>query len=383
MSKIKILKISSLYDTYLNYFKEKNADLGLLTYQSHHDRLMSDCFGLYNLWQKTLEKTGRYVVYEVIGNCLDLQKKWLKEHQLTCKEDNILEEIISYQIECYKPEIIFLLGFNIVSSDFVEKLKTKYKFLKILIGYDGIGRNDKILFKNFDLILSCLPETANFYNNKEQKGVYFPLAFDKEILDKINFGKDKINFSFTGSLFKGEGYHNRRIEDIYKLLYSDLSFKIYTNDLFPNQMLSKDQIKRLLKLRFSEFYKKITISNSIKPAVFGLDMFQTLADSKISFNSHIDGAKNNAANMRLFEVTGVGSCLITEYKENINDFFDVDNDIVTYKSIDECIDKVKNLLSDDKLRKKIALNGQKKTLKDHSYEQRILDFEKNVLNFYV
>ena len=77
--------------------------------------------------------------------------------------------------------------------------------------------------------------------------------------------------------------------------------------------------------------------------------------------------------MRLFETTGVGSCLITDYADNLKDFFDLDNEVVTYKSIPECIDKVKNLLKDENLRLKIAIAGKKRTFKDHTLQQRISD----------
>ena len=51
--------------------------------------------------------------------------------------------------------------------------------------------------------------------------------------------------------------------------------------------------------------------------------------------------------------------------------FDIDNEIVTYKSIDECIEKVKWLLKNPLESKKIALAGQARTLKDHSVENRV------------
>ena len=42
---------------------------------------------------------------------------------------------------------------------------------------------------------------------------------------------------------------------------------------------------------------------------------------------------------------------------------------LTYKSTDECIDKVKWLLSHPNELKQIAEAGQKRTLKDHTFER--------------
>ncbi len=79
---------------------------------------------------------------------------------------------------------------------------------------------------------------------------------------------------------------------------------------------------------------------------------------------------NSASNMRLFEATGVGSCLVTDWKANLNRLFEPDREIVTYESADECAEKVKWLLAHPEERRTIALAGQRRTLKDHSYMQR-------------
>ena len=134
------------------------------------------------------------------------------------------------------------------------------------------------------------------------------------------------------------------------------------------------QRNRLKKGQFREFWDVFTIGRRAKEPVFGMDMYQLLADSKMTFNSHIDSAGNKAANMRLFEATGVGTCLVTDYKDNLSDFFDINNEVVTYKSIPECIDKVKNLLRDEPLRKKFAAAGQSKTLSTHTYQNRVEQF---------
>jgi spore maturation protein CgeB len=105
-------------------------------------------------------------------------------------------------------------------------------------------------------------------------------------------------------------------------------------------------------------------------------MYKVLSNSRISLNTHIDVAGSFAANMRLFEATGVGSCLVTDYKSNLADFFKIDEEVVTYKSASECISKIKFLLSNENERKKIAIAGQKRTLSDHTYSNRIKTFIK-------
>ena len=99
-------------------------------------------------------------------------------------------------------------------------------------------------------------------------------------------------------------------------------------------------------------------------------MFQVLRDSRISFNSHIDISPRSASNMRLFEATGVGSCLITDWKENLSDIFEPESEVVTYRSAEECVEKVRWLLDHPKEREQIAAQGQARTLKDHTFARR-------------
>jgi spore maturation protein CgeB len=99
-------------------------------------------------------------------------------------------------------------------------------------------------------------------------------------------------------------------------------------------------------------------------------MFKALAHAKVSFNIHGDVAGEYAANVRLFEVTGVGSCLLTDWKKNIHELFEPDTEIVTYRSPDECVEKVQWLLDHKEECSAIARKGQKRTLRDHNYNKR-------------
>jgi spore maturation protein CgeB len=85
---------------------------------------------------------------------------------------------------------------------------------------------------------------------------------------------------------------------------------------------------------------------------------------------HIGVAGNFAGNMRLFEATGVGSCLLTDNKKNIDDLFDINKEVVVYNNPKDCIEKAKWLLKNESERKKIADAGQQKTLKMHTVENR-------------
>jgi spore maturation protein CgeB len=105
--------------------------------------------------------------------------------------------------------------------------------------------------------------------------------------------------------------------------------------------------------------------------VWGLEMYKILAQSRITLNRHVDIAENYANNMRLFEATGMGACLVTDWKENLHTLFEPEKEVVTYRCADELVEKVTYLLENDKECQKIARAGQKRTLKEHTYQNRM------------
>lgn len=72
----------------------------------------------------------------------------------------------------------------------------------------------------------------------------------------------------------------------------------------------------------------------------------------------------------MFEATGVGSCLLTDSASNVRDLFEPDNEIVTYTSVDECVEKVNYLFEHEAERAQIARAGQSRTLRDHTTRER-------------
>jgi spore maturation protein CgeB len=100
-------------------------------------------------------------------------------------------------------------------------------------------------------------------------------------------------------------------------------------------------------------------------------MYQLLFDSKITVNHHIEMAKSYANNLRLFEATGVGTLLVTDWKENLHELFEPGKEVVFYRTPDECAEAVQYYLEHDEEREAIARGGQKRTLRDHTYCQRM------------
>src|SRR5205823_2227429 len=103
----------------------------------------------------------------------------------------------------------------------------------------------------------------------------------------------------------------------------------------------------------------------LQKARFGLEMYQGLADSKVTLNIHADSSPTHASNMRLFETTGVGTCLLTDWRPNLAELFEPDREVIVYRSAAECVEKARWLLDNPGPRQTVAMAGQQRTLRDH------------------
>ena len=99
-------------------------------------------------------------------------------------------------------------------------------------------------------------------------------------------------------------------------------------------------------------------------------MYQVLRRSRITLNSHIDLAGREAGNMRLFEATGVGAFLLTDFKDNLETLFAPDREVAVWRSVDECLEVIDHHLCDGTSRAEIAQAGQARTMAQHTYRHR-------------
>lgn len=81
--------------------------------------------------------------------------------------------------------------------------------------------------------------------------------------------------------------------------------------------------------------------------------------------------------LRMFEIPAFNSMMITQYHEDLKEFYEFDKEIITFKTIPEFIEKTKFLLKRPKLVETIASNGHERFLRDHTSEVRLT----NILNW--
>lgn len=400
----RFVKITNYYRPFLKGYYNSNPEVKTKSYNEQLSHLMSQLFGWSDYFINHLNSVN-VEAYEIIANAIPLQNSWAQQNNSTSKGFELLFE----QLKTLKPNVIFFQDSLFIAPSFLNKIREKIPSVKLIVGWCCSPFTQEHLnnYKLFDLIFVCSPE---FYDeikkyNKNVFQIYH--AFEDSLLQKINIWNiDKnIDFIFTGSLIPGKGFHKDRIDLIKNLFDNKIDVKMFVSnqlDTIP-QFLMKSSgfilsktlntfglnnvVNKITPLRkisnSSGFPQFIPLSNKIKnnfnPPIFGKEMYEVLSKSKICFNSHGEVAGNYACNIRLFETTGVGSLLLTDYKNNINDLFDIDNEVVTYKNVDECVEKVKYLLNHQSEIERISKNGQLRTLKSHQLKDRVFQIHEIIL----
>jgi hypothetical protein len=345
--------------------------------------LLADGFSFGDAWKHYLEATGRYEVIEVITNAEPAQKQWAKEHGLRYAEENWSEEILAAQLVESQPDIWFC--HDSLPAEQRLRLRRECPSIRFAFGYDGVMRHDPARLMGCEAVLSCEQQIAMFYTQSGFRGYWLPWGFDPRLLEKLAPRQERHQVSFCGSMaMQAEIGHFDRPKLLDRLLH-EFDVHIFCGELSGWEMerlLMWHLYRRKLGLAWRTIgvypaVRRLRRSNS--NGCFGVAMFQTLADSKVSLNLHMAGSLT-AGNIRLFETTGVGTCLLTDWKENLPGLFELDREVVAFRSHEECAEKLRYLLDHENERRSIAAAGQKRCLRDHNIGTHILGFANEVLD---
>lgn len=92
--------------------------------------------------------------------------------------------------------------------------------------------------------------------------------------------------------------------------------------------------------------------------------------AKIGFNVHNRG-DYTVGSYRLFELPGNGVMQLSDGGRFLSAFFEPGSEIVGYADVDELVDRIRYYLSHEEERRRIAINGYRRVMKDHRIRRRL------------
>lgn len=395
---MRIAFLTSIYPKHAEIIYKQNPSLRQKTSDEQMDFIRWHALSAYVRWIPLLEAKGCKVI-EFHHNLENVETAWAKENHLQSGPKHSIVEIGLEKVKRFKPDIVICTSpVAYINNRFIKDLLSVLKKRPKLVAWYGADCGNENVFQQFDLTLS---NSTHLVDNLKMQGMSAEVlqhSFDPIILDKVGKSVEKKNrLAFFGNLDNKSEDFRTRTQLIYKITKDIPEFDVYGEFSRPNiyesskfYLLEKRKVLSSALLKISNNSKLQYWSNpnnlppspwtfskkfvsTIREPLFGHEMLAKLNNYQIAFNYHNKHTGNCSCNMRIFETTGLGCCLLTDYKSNIHTLFEEDKEVITYKTNEEAIAKINYLLENPQISRQIGLAAQKKTLSEFNSMRQIDD----------
>lgn len=383
---MKFLILNTDYPEFLRWLYAHHPELESQPYDKQMQVRVESLFGVADFYSSNLRKLG-HEAWDIHANNEFMQRAWAREHGIHIDEQIQVEghirtifkrasgiatktplhylkpflqwmfgslasqpswfyNILAAQIEHYKPDVLLNQDMSGISSHFLKEAKP---YVRLIVGQHAATRLSNVKnFKCYDLSISSFLPTIEYFRQKGIPAQLSRLGFEPRVLSYLKAGEKTFDVTFVGSFYS---VHSSRIALLEALCARFSRIKIGGPGIDHLSIASP-------------------IRECYMGQAWGREMYQILVNSKITLNHHGD-ILPYANNCRLYEATGIGTLLITDWKENLHEMFELSKEVIAYRTPEECAELIQYYLEHDDERKAIARAGQKRTLREHTYYHRM------------
>lgn len=383
---MKFLRITKFCVPYAEYFYTRHPEVAGKPFAEQQAAFTHDHFGWGKAYTQALRGVG-YDAMEFVADIAPLQHAWGLEHGLRAPEKMSAARLVLEQVKWFRPDI---LQFELNDGALLDEIRRQVPGIKLVLGWEGSALSTGSAWRAMDVVLSCATEGVTALRAAGVRSEHMNHAFDPEVNARLAATRRLIPMSFIGSIIRRNQFHVERDRVLAALvpgspieIYSpsiNLGAREYAKIGAASAAFIGLKVLKTIGVGVSPRVTRIAsrprlpinpaLRKHLRPAAFGLDYFQIMRDSAITLNIHADSSPTHASNIRLFEGTGVGSCLLTDKKNNLAGLFDLNTEIVPYDGAEDCAEKAQWLLDNPKRRMEIAARGQRRTLRHHTFPYR-------------
>lgn len=352
-----------ILDTYYADFVQRvyrdHPKLTDLPYERQREALMGHRFGTFDAYSFYLRELG-HQAEEMLVNVPQIQLAWAREHvgsvarleylaSVLGRHTGWLHRILLRQIKRIRPDVLFTQDMNWLDA---QDLRAIRSHVGVIIGQIGSELRHDADLSEYDLILSSFPHYVSRFRHSGLRSHYFQLGFDPRLLGEVESTERRYPITFVGGLGASHQPSMAAIEQLAATRPLDV-WGYGLHELPPKSPLWK----------------------RYHGGAWGREMFSIMASSQVTLNRHIGVSQGYANNMRLYEATGMGACLVTDDRKNLSSIFDPDREVVPYSSAADLVEKVEGLVGDPAWREDVAIAGQRRTLAVHTYRHRMEELD--------
>jgi spore maturation protein CgeB len=358
---MKICFLTEYYPAYLKYFYSRYPNAALLSHSEQQQELFRDSFDWITALLLRVKEMG-YEVEIIVANSEPLQQAWARENGLKFDPSNWRFTIPIEQVKKIAPDIFWIDSVYKYYGDYLSNLK---EYCGYIFAWTATAYPSNLNLSAIDCMLTSHENFAEQFRNKGKKCEILLPAFEPLILDRISKeDTDSIPLSFVGGLSPQHIYRTK----IISRLVEETELEVWGYQRILSKNMFKDFSKFTYAINSLMNYRKIKSRH--RGEIWGLDMYKILNKSLMTINVEGEVTSDFSGNIRLFEATGSGALLITGNAGNLKNIFLLGQEVETYSSCDELVEKIGYYSAHQQERSQIAKAGQTKALNRHSTIQR-------------
>lgn len=360
---MRFLIVDHYYPAFVQSIYGQDSALEARSHAEQRRRIDEALFGETVFEVAALRSLG-HEASDALVNVHQLQAAWLREHrgarpsgwslgplrqflfpEAGRSNPRWMGEALLAQVRTLRPDVVHIQCIDLLEAPLVKELR---HYAKLVVGQIAAPLGDDRVLAAYDLVVSSLPNFVSRFRAQGVDAEWLPLAFDPSLVGRIGRHVRDVPLSFVGSLSTHHGARLALLESVAAVT----GISVWTGDL--------------------AIARESGLLRNVNGPAWGRQMYEVMARSKLTLNSHIDVAQGFANNLRLFEATGMGAMLLTDEGSNLADLFVVGTEVVTYRSAADCAEKVLHFASHPDEASAIAAAGQARTLRDHTWNDRVM-----------
>jgi hypothetical protein len=360
---MRILIVDHYYPAFVESIYGSDPTLASRPYGEQRQRIDAALFGETVYEVAALRSLG-HEAWDALVNIHPLQAAWVQERggQLPPttgwgwrlrrgfipwprrSSDRWIGAALLTMIRALRPDILHVQCVDLLGGSLIRELREHAPFI---VGQIAAPLNDESVLAGYNLVVSSLPNFVARYRAQGVDAEWLPLAFEPSLIEEVGQPPRDVAVSFVGSLSR----HHRARVALLEAVADRVDLRVWTGD--------------------AELRPDSPLCDRLMGPAWGRGMYEVMARSRLSLNSHIDVAAGFANNLRLYEATGMGAMLLTDAGRNLGDLFEVGREVVAYESAPDCAAKVEHYVVHPEEAAAIGTAGQARTLRDHTWHDRM------------
>lgn len=257
-------------------------------------------------------------------------------------------------VERVRPDVVLVDAGELLYPDTLSRIKARYHPILVLWLFDDpiAQRWGRVLkaFDAYDLIASFDRDyAAQYARQTTAQVIYLPSACDPDVYQWHDLSEEErqrygADIAFVGTFQRGRA-------DLLQAIREKTRLGIWT--------WNRALLRAYPDLRPCD-----------RGLAHGEQASRVYQASKISLNLH-HAQTRAGVNMKAFEIAASGGFQLVDAREGLREFFDVEKELVTYRSAEEANEKLAYFLAHDHERQAIARLAAERIRRDHSFLQRL------------